>query len=143
DDFWQLLRSSRPALLLTDRSREALQWHYHYAAMHKRLWIFTVRRNSKLVAYAIYYRQDTPEYGLKRMRLADFQQLDPDFVWLAPMLLQALDKCREEGVHMLEVFGLSVEKQRILSGLNPYRRRLPSWMYFYTPKDHQLEENLK
>jgi hypothetical protein len=143
DAFWQCLKSMHSHLLLMDRSRRVLQWHYHYALVQKDLWIFTANRGSQLVAYAIFYRQDRPEYGLKRMRLADFQSLEAESEWLSPMLELALQKCRQEGLHMLEIIGLSVEKQRIVSRFAPYKRKLPSWMYFYKPKRNDLEHDLK
>ena len=50
---------------------------------------------------------------------------------LAPMLQCALDRCRLEDIHMLEAIGFRADKWDVLSQFNPYKRKLPCWLYFY------------
>jgi len=59
------------------------------------------------------------------------------------MLAWALRRCQEEGMHMLEAYGFRPDKQSVIDGLAPYRRRLPSWFYFYKTWDKKLGEELK
>jgi hypothetical protein len=143
--FWANLKKKKSNLLLAVRSREALDWHFKFALQQNAAWIYIVEGNSGLAAYSVFLRQDNLETGLKRVRLADFQCVEqekaPDL--LAAMLHAAIDRCRQESIHMLEVIGLTPEMDRKLERLSPHRRLLPTWMYFYKPNNRSLAENLK
>jgi hypothetical protein len=69
--------------------------------------------------------------------------LSGDTQLLRPMLAWALRKCRNEGIHMMEAYGFRPDKQSVIDSLAPYRRRLPSWFYFYKTWDKNLGEQLK
>lgn len=141
--FWESLKQAYPQRLLATRSREVLQWHFKYALEQKTVWIVTAEDASRLVAYAIFCRQDNPENDLKRVRLVDFQALSGDTEILTAMLASGLTRCQKEGIHMLEAFGFRPEKQRVIDSLAPYRRQLPSWWYFYKPMDKALAPDLQ
>jgi len=143
DVFWQELKSAHPDRLLANRSREVLQWHFKYALAQKRVWVVTLSENSRLVAYAVFYKRDNPAFALKRVRLIDFQVLNGNTRLLVPMLAWGLLRCQKEGVHMLEAFGFRPEKQSVIDSLNPYRRQLPSWLYYYKTRDKGLLELLR
>jgi hypothetical protein len=143
--FWASLKKKKSNLLLAVRSREALDWHFKFALQQNAAWIYIVEGNSGLAAYSVFLRQDNLETGLKRVRLADFQCLDQEKAsdLLTAMLHAAIDRCRQESIHMLEVIGLTPELERKLERLSPHRRLLPTWMYYYKPNDRSLAENLK
>lgn len=143
EKFWRQLRCSLPHQLLATRSREVLEWHFKNDLAKNRAWVVTVDDSSGMVAYAIFCRQDNVELGLKRVRLADFQALNGNTRLLAPMLSWALEQCRHERIHMLEVFGLRPEKQRIIDNLKPRQRRLSSWRYFYKTNNKGLAESIQ
>jgi hypothetical protein len=143
DRFWQQLRRERTHTLLATRSREVLDWHFGTALAHNRAWALTIGNASEMIAYAIFYRQDNTEKGLKRMKLADFQSLDEHTDLLTPILFRALQECGKQGVHVLEMTGLTAEKQRITDQLKPYKRELSSWRYFYKTTDKQLAVRLQ
>jgi len=77
------------------------------------------------------------------MRLVDFQTLNADNELLAPLVGWGLEQCRKQRIHMLETIGLSPDKERILDRLGPYKRELPSWLYFYKANDPTLAANLE
>jgi hypothetical protein len=141
DDFWIDLRGSSQHLLLAVRTREVLEWHYKYALLSNRVWIGTVVDRARIMAYAIF---DKKEYanGFKQVRLVDFQSLDGGTALLSPLLSWAHGKCREGGVHTLANIGRWLEKGEWLEGIAPYRRKLPSWVYFYRANDAGLAESL-
>jgi hypothetical protein len=145
DAFWEALKKKKFDVLLAVRTREALEWHFKFALLQNAAWICVVEGSSGLSAYAVFVRQDSPEAGLTRMRLADFQCLDDDAApsLLLAMIQLAIDRCRRESVHMLELIGLSPAMEREVKRLRPRSRQLPNWMYFYKANGQSLGEHLK
>jgi hypothetical protein len=141
--FWQELCDRHPRRLLADRSRMALEWHFKPALAKNWVWIVTLGQGSKLTAYAIFLRQDNPAHKLIRMRLVDFQTLQGQNELLRPLLASALERCRQERIHMLEASGFPEEKQRVIDGLSPCWRNLDGWRYFYKAAQPELAEQLK
>ena len=142
DQFWAELKRMRP-VMLANRSRETLAWHFKYALEQKRAWIVAVTDGWKLLAYSVFLRHDKPEVGLTRVRLVDFQTLHASTEFLEPMLSWALQKCRDQEIHMLEAYGFSPEKQEIIDSLSPHRRRFPAWTFFYKARNPELASQLK
>jgi hypothetical protein len=143
ETFWQKLKSKGCPRLLATRSREMLEWHFRYMFSRAGASVVTVERESHLIAYAIFCRQDNPGLALKRLQLVDFQSLNGDTGLLVPMLTWALKQCRLNGIHMLEVCGFAHEKKALLESLAPHRRTLPSWPYFYKVTDQDLAKDLR
>jgi len=143
DVFWQELQKAFPHRLLANRSREVLLWHFKYALFQGRVWILTAGRGSAITSYSIFYRFDNPRIGLRRMRLVDFQTLDGDMQVLAPMLAWAHERCKREGIHMLEASGFRPEKEAVIESLHPHRRALPNWFYFFWTRNKTLAARLK
>lgn len=143
--FWARLRKKKSNLLLAVRSREALQWHFEFALLQNAAWLYIIEDNSGLAAYSVFLRQDNLETGLTRVRLADFQCLNqeraPDV--LTAMLQAAMDRCRRESIHTLELIGLTPAWERTLERLSPHRRQLPTWMCYYKPNNMSLAGTLK
>jgi hypothetical protein len=143
DVFWEALRKANPHVLQAVRTREMLEWHFRYALHNNRAWIVTIGQGSVILAYGIFFRHDNPAVGLKRMRLVDFQTLDGNTALLAPMLSWALEGCRNEGIDMLESIGFRTDKGRVIKDIVPYKRKLPSWLYFYKTANENLAAMLR
>ena len=142
DVFWEALRQMNSQILLAVRTREVLEWHFAYALRNNRAWILTACKGSDLSAYAIFCRYDNQRFGLKRMRLVDFQSLDGTTFPLVNMLSWALERCRREGIDMLESIGFCARKRKVITEAAPYERKLPSWLYYYKTRDKSLAERL-
>jgi hypothetical protein len=143
DVFWEALKAKRSQVLLATRSREVLTWHFRNSMLNNATWVLTITEGSRLVAYSIFCRHDNPKFGLKRVRLVDFQTIDGDATLLQPMLSWAFKRCQKEGIHMLDVMGLSAQKRDVILKLSPYRRRLPGWSCFYKTRDKKLAVSLE
>jgi hypothetical protein len=141
DMFWEILQNRCDALV-AERSRQVLKWHFASPIESGGLWVLTASRNGNLDAYAIFQRRDEPQYGLKRMRMVDFQACDWHDQYCAAMLRRAYDECRAQGIHVLEHVGCGLEKTRVFDESAPYRRQLPSWSFFYSTTDDELAELL-
>jgi hypothetical protein len=142
DTFWDALKRKNCHVLLALRSRETLEWHFKFAMLQNKVWILTAKNGSNLAGYAIFCRQDSPSVGLKRIRLVDFQVLDGNTTALLPMLSKALKRCREEGIHMLEVIGFRPDIETVIESLAPQQRQLPSWLYYYKAQNQALAGKL-
>jgi hypothetical protein len=145
DTFWEDLKQRNPHLLLADRSQRGLEWHFKYALLNHRIWILTAVDGERLVAYAIFERKDSSyaSVALKRMRLVDFQSLDVSTALLPPILALAFNRCREEGIHVLENVGRWLRPGEAIDSLAPYRRKLPTWTYFYFSDRSDLKKPLE
>jgi hypothetical protein len=141
DTFWEIL-NHRSEALVADRSREVLKWHFAAALDSNRLWILTAARQGNLDAYAIFQRCDKPQYGLKRMRMVDFQACDWEDQYCAALMRRAYDECRAQGIHVLEHVGCNLGKTRIFDQSAPHRRALPSWSFFYSTPNPELAKLL-
>lgn len=145
DAFWAALQQKKSHLLMGVRSREVLEWHFKYALISGAAWIYAAEENSRLVAYSVFDRQDYHPVGLTRMRLTDFQCLDEERspVFLRAMLRTAMERCRRESFHMLELTGLSPKLEKAVEAGAPHRRHLSNWRYFYKANRPWLAEKLK
>jgi len=140
--FWEELRKRNSHLLLSVRSREVLQWHFEYALREERAWVLVAAEGGRINAYSIFYRNDNSAAGLKRIRLVDYQSLENDTSALLPMLRWALKRCRRQRIHVLESIAFQPCGSTILRDLAPYKRQLPSWLYYYRARDKALAEAL-
>jgi len=143
DDFWDELQHQNENVLLAVRTRETLAWHFRTALMQRRAWILASLKGSRLIAYAIFDRQDNPGIGLHRVRLVDFQAHRGSEHALLSALSWMLHKCREDGIHMVEVSGCWLNRPGLPRIVGPYHRTLPSWRYYYKAIDPKLSDLLR
>lgn len=143
EQFWQELRTRRRDQLLGVRSCEVLNWHFGDPLRKKRLWIGAVSSHGRLAAYAIFDRRDNRKYGLKRVRLMDYQSLDGSDEYLGPLLSWGLERCAKAGVHMLENVGRWLEEGEVIANSAPYRSALYAWSYFYRTDNAHLTGHLQ
>jgi hypothetical protein len=145
ESFWAALRKKKSNLLLAVRSQEVLDWHFKFALEQNVAWIYIVEGDSGLAAYSVFLRSDYRQIGLTRMRLVDFQCLEPERATdlLMAMLQTAANRCRQESIHMLELVGMMPALEERLARASPHRRALSSWLYFYKASNPSLAERLK
>ncbi len=142
DDFWKDLKRNHPHMLLAVRSREFLSWHFKYAVLGRRAWIATISDGSQLTAYAVFCKTNNAKTGIKQLKLVDYQALDGSPAMLGTFVSWALKRCRSEGIHILEHTGRWLEKGEFFGNAAPYRRKLPSWQYFYRISNPALKAAL-
>jgi hypothetical protein len=142
DIFWQDLKINNPHVLLAVRSREFLHWHFNYALRGNRLWIATLVDGSRLIAYAIFLKTANTTTGVKQVKLVDYQSLDASPAMLGIFVSWALQRCRAEGIHILEHTGRFLADGEFFETVAPYRRKLPSWQYFYRINNPALKAAL-
>ena len=142
DHLWEDLMQQRPNLLLGSRSAETLRWHFKHALREERIWILTASKNSRLAGYAILERRDIQGLNLTRVLFIDFQTLSRDADLCSAMVQFALNRCRREGIHVLENAGCWLDKLQPIQP-PPHRRSLETWCYLYRVTNPELERNLR
>ncbi len=139
DEFWEELKHQRPNALLAVRNRETLEWHFRHSISRQCAWILAARQGSRMVAYAVFDRCDNT-WGLKRVRLVDFQALRGYEGLLDGFIRFMLLECRNGGIDILEYTGGWAEQFHTTA---PYHRALPSWMFYYNTSSAELRGLLK
>ena len=138
DDFWETLRRENPHLLAV-RNRETLEWHFRGA----RPSILAIFQGSRMVAYAIFSRQDNSALDFEWIRFVDFQALEGHSAAVSTALQWMLRRCRRDGLDALEVMGDWLHRTGLPRIDPPYRRTLSSWTFYYKAADPELAEALR
>jgi hypothetical protein len=142
DSFWEALRVDNPNRLLAVRSRAVLEWHFFNALRENRVWIVTANQGSRLCAYGIFLLEPNLKDKVRRVMLVDFQASVDQATMFYPMLAEALDRCRREGVHLLSTIGLCPPGVGDIGLLAPYHVQQTAWQYLYKACDRSLVEVL-
>jgi hypothetical protein len=142
DCFWMKLRRI-PNRLSAVRTAAALTWHFKRACESLGIEILGLSDGDELAGYLVMVRQDYPAIGLTRYRIADLQVLDGSPVSARALMVSALRRADERGIHVVEVVGLSEAKREALAVLRPLRRKLPSWLFYYRARDPGLAAALE
>jgi len=142
DHFWQRKTEQQPDLLLAARDAETLRWHFRATLQQGRTWILTASVDGQLAGYAIFERRDIRSLPLARALIVDFQMLSNDPALCSAMIQCALDRCRTEGIPVLENTGCWLEKLLPVDS-PPHRRNLDVWCYLYKITNPELESALR
>jgi hypothetical protein len=76
------------------------------------------------------------------MRMIDFQARDNHDDYCAALMRRAYAECHAQGIHVLEQVGCNLTNTRVFEQSAPYRRKLPSWSFFYLAKNAELAAQL-
>jgi hypothetical protein len=142
DEFWEELCRQSPRVLLAVRNRETLEWHFGARLARREAWVVTARRGGQLMGYAVFDRHDRADLGMRRVRVLDFQAAHDTKAVSQDTLGWLVRHCRENGVHVLESIGGWLDRLPGIKGV-AYRRRLPSWLYYYKAPDAALSARLR
>ncbi|MGA7981015.1 MAG: hypothetical protein WCA32_12435 [Chromatiaceae bacterium] len=142
DAFWMKLRQT-PNRLLAVRSPDVLSWHFKRARDDGGMEVLSLEEPGGLTGYLVMIRQDHETIGLTRYRVADLQVLGDSQSRVRALVAGALRRAAEQGIHVVEVVGLSACKREALSALSPLRRKMPSWLFYYRAADQWLATALE
>jgi hypothetical protein len=142
EQLWRQFESENRNTLLAARDRDTLEWHFRSSLLANNLWILAATRNGRLLGYALLDREDKPDSGLRRARLIDFFAVEAEQEVLRTLLCWVLERCKKQNIHVLEVFGCWLDRPDMARIQWPYRRKLPSGLYYYFVPDPQLREEL-
>lgn len=141
DLFWDELVRQNPEKLLAARDSQSLAWHYAIAMRKKRILILTAVRHGLLRAYCVLIRQEGKE-AIHRMRLNDYQTVEPETDLLPELLRAAVKLCVAEGYEALEHHGCGLPKMRSFDQFAPRRWKLANWPFYYHTANPKLAAEL-
>ena len=140
DELWSS-KLKEPEKLLACRSSETLRWHFNSKSLSDRCKILTYV-NKRLKGYIIILREDSPDIGLKRLRIVDvFIENDDDLI-LKKLLISSYWLAKKSGCHSLEIIGLPTSLRKKIKVHCPFERKMPSWPLFYKPGSKLMAEKL-
>jgi len=142
DVLWNELLRGKGDILLAARDAATLNWHFSTTMRNRRLWIFTASRNCQLRAYCIFKAQGSTQALLPRMRLIDYQTIEPEADLLPDILHAALRRCAAEGICVLDKPGVGVQRMRLFDEFAAYRQK-QCWSSFYRTPDADLARALQ
>jgi hypothetical protein len=120
DAFWAQLVRQNPDKLLGSRDSTSLAWHYSASLRQGHVWILTASRQGLLRAYCVLKRTDL-KLPIRRMRMVDFQTLDPHDNLLRGLLQLAYKRAIAEGFDVIEHLGCGLPKMHDFEVFAPYR----------------------
>jgi hypothetical protein len=141
DAFWIEQVRQNPDKLLGLRDAQTLAWHYSAAMRHGHVWILTASRQGLLRAFCVLKRTDL-KLPMRRMRLVDFQTLDPHDNLLPGLLRFARRRAIAESIDVIEHLGCGLPKMRDFEVFSPYRRAFPCQPYYYRAANAELAKQL-
>lgn len=137
DTFWQVLKQEKSGTLMAVRDRESLTWHFGPSLSAKKACLVTVSSGARLVAYAVFQRQDVIRHGFTRMRLADYQGLRAAGHALERALNLMVLRCVEQRIDLVETIGY-VPNDLSIRGRRAYNRQLDAWRFYYKANSPEM-----
>lgn len=138
DVFWEKLKNKNRGRLLCFRNRQWLEWHYKAYKNTDKLSIFCVEKKGEITAYGILRRADNPKINLTRMKLVDLQTIDNSEIAIEEIIKSCIEKCKREKISVFEIIGFNLKKRNIIKRINPLKRKLQSWPFFYKANNKEL-----
>lgn len=135
DDLWQRKCGEYPARVLANRSAAALKWHFSVGRFSEHTRLICLHGpgedGGKLEGYAVLVREDAPEIGLKRLKIADVFVAGDDAAAVSALLAAAYEYGLAQRCHVLEVIGLPENLRAAVKTHKPLERPMPTFPFFY------------
>ena len=143
DRLWQELCTEWPERFLARRDSAALRWQWgDPAAASRQPSILAVQSDGAVQGYAVVTREDSQRLGLKRARIVDLIARGDCPTTLRALIAAAYRHAREQQVHVLEMLGFPRPVRAVALTLRPFRRRLPTWPFWYRALSPELRPAL-
>tara|TARA_R110001606_G_scaffold398383_1_gene577309 strand:+ start:8031 stop:9164 length:1134 start_codon:yes stop_codon:yes gene_type:complete len=131
DDLWARRRVQLPTTLLANRDAATLRWHFGLGGTHDQTRVLRYDEDGVLKGYVVLVREDAPDIGLKRLKIADMF-VDSDDAHVAQALFAgAYDFATLKKCHVLEVVGLAVPLRAQALKSKPMTRAMATFPFYY------------
>jgi len=140
-ELWRMQADSKPRLRAC-RTATMLRWHFEIPHSLRETQFICCRKDEHLVGYVCVSSEVINGTELRRSKVADLFVLNDDVAVIEALLAAAYQHARKAGSHVLEIIGFPQSIRRICAQGKPYRRRLPSWPFWYGVKGETLNAEL-
>ncbi len=131
DDLWVRRQSQLPTTFLAHRDAATLRWHFGLGSTHDQTRVLRYDEDGVLKGYAVLVREDAPDIGLKRLKIADMF-VDEDSPRVAQALFAgAYDFATSKKCHVLEVIGLAAPLRAQALKSKPMIRTMATFPFYY------------
>ncbi len=131
DDLWRRKLSEYPGRLLRRRDAASLKWHFGFGRFAEDARILCYRRKGRLDGYLALVRDDAPEIGLKRLKIADLFVAGDDEATVNALLAAAYEYGLAKRCHVLEIIGLTENLRGLVKSHKPYDRPMETFPFYF------------
>jgi hypothetical protein len=139
NQLWRRVSSAESGSLLALRDAATLRWHFANRSPQHDSCFLAAFRGGSLEGYAAVIRQDNPQLGLTRAKLADLVVANGDRDITRWLISGAFRLARRRGAAMIEVVGFPQRVRAILDEFSPRRREDAPWPFLYKALDPALD----
>jgi hypothetical protein len=133
DALWVRRKQQLPTTLLASRDAATLKWYFGLGAGRDDVRLLRYDLEGMLKGYAVLVREDAPQIGLKRMKIADIFIDDDDPKVMQALLAGAYEYANAKRCHVLELIGLPAELRAQAMKSKPLSRQMATFPFFYKP----------
>ncbi|MEE9317421.1 MAG: hypothetical protein V3U48_03920 [Rhodospirillales bacterium] len=131
DDLWRRKLLEYPGRLLRRRDAASLKWHFASGRFAEEARFLCFRRGGRLDGYLVLIRDDAPEIGLKRLKIADLFVAGDEPQDVSALLAGAYEYGLARRCHVLEVVGLPENLREIVLSHKPFDRPMPTFPFYF------------
>ncbi len=146
DDLWRRKIKEYPGRMLANRSAVALKWHFSVGRDCGLSRVICLHGpgegGGRLEGYAVVVREDAPEIGLKRLKVADLFVAGDDAAAVSALLTAAFEYGIAQRCHVLEVIGLPENLRACVKTHKPMQRPMPTFPFYFKAASPDLSAPL-
>jgi len=131
DALWARRKKQLDGVMLASRDAETLRWYFSLGAASDDVRFLRYDDGDTLKGYAVLVREDAPQIGLRRMKIADIFIDDDDPKVLQALLAGAYEYATAKRCHVLELVGLPAGLRAEVLKTKPMSRPMATFPFFY------------
>ncbi len=142
DDLWSRRKKQLPDVMLASRDARTLKWYFSLGAASDEVRFLRYDDGGTLRGYAVLVREDAPQIGLKRMKIADLFIDGDDPKVLRALLAGAYEYAMAKRCHVLELIGLPERLRAEVMKTRPMSRPMATFPFFYKAMNAEMAGRL-
>ncbi len=142
DQLWLKKIKELPDQFLSCRNAETLRWYFKLSSSSAQTRIICHKTKSELNGYAVVVREDVPNIGLKRLKIADIFVSKNDPAIIDALLTAAYEYGLAKRCDVLEIIGLDKTLRSQVLKHKPFSRSMVVFPFYYKALRQDLQKPL-
>jgi len=142
DALWARRKKQLGGVMLASRDAETLRWYFSLGAASGDVRFLRYDVAGSLRGYAVLVREDAPQIGLKRMKIADIFVDEDSPEVLQALLAGAYEYAMAKRCHVLELIGLPAGLRAEAMKTKPMSRPMATFPFFYKAMSDAMGDRL-